>query len=61
MPAVRPPSCAGSVYPAEPAALRRALDRWVGSPARPGGDARASPRPGSSLAPHIDYPRGARG
>lgn len=57
MPAPRPPSCAGSVYPAEPAALRRALDGWLGLPAPrhpPGRPTRLL------LAPHIDYPRGAR-
>ncbi len=58
MPAPRPPSCAGSVYPADPAALRRALDGWLGLP-----DAgRRPPRAPTRLlvAPHIDYPRGAR-
>jgi AmmeMemoRadiSam system protein B len=53
--AVRPASCAGSVYPAEPEALRAALDRWLGAPAAP---ARAPTR--LLVAPHIDYPRGAR-
>lgn len=58
MPAPRPPSCAGSVYPAEPTALRRALDAWLGLPAprHPPG------RPTRLLvAPHVDYPRGTRG
>jgi len=58
LPAVRPPSCAGSVYPDEPGALRRALDGWLELPRRP--------RPDPALtrllvAPHIDFPRGARG
>lgn len=57
MPAPRPPSCAGSVYPAEPNALRRALDGWLGLPA----PRHAPGRPTRLLvAPHIDYPRGAR-
>jgi MEMO1 family protein len=59
VPAVRPPSCAGSVYPAEPAALRRALDAWLALPspaARPGAKATRL-----LVAPHIDYLRGARG
>lgn len=58
MPAPRPPSCAGSVYPAEPTALRRALDAWLGLPAPP----HPPGRPTRLLvAPHIDYARGARG
>lgn len=58
MPAPRPPSCAGSVYPAEPTALRRALDAWLGLPAPP----HPPGRPTRLLvAPHIDYPRGAPG
>jgi AmmeMemoRadiSam system protein B len=58
MPAPRPPSCAGSVYPAEPTALRRALDAWLGLPAPP----HPPGRPTRLLvAPHIDYPRGALG
>jgi len=58
LPAPRPPSCAGSVYPAEPTALRRALDGWLQLPAPP-----HPPGPPTRLlvAPHIDYPRGARG
>lgn len=58
MPPLRPPSCAGSVYPAEPAALRRALDAWLGVPA-PRRPAAAATR--LLVAPHIDFPRGARG
>jgi AmmeMemoRadiSam system protein B len=58
MPAPRPPSCAGTVYPAEPTALRRALDAWLGLPAPP----HPPGRPTRLLvAPHIDYPRGASG
>lgn len=57
MPAPRPPCCAGSVYPAEPSALRRALDGWLGLPAAP----HPPGRPTRLLvAPHIDFPRGAR-
>ena len=55
----RPPSCAGSVYPAEPAGLVRALDGWLRVPPPV-----AAPRPARTrllVAPHIDYPRGARG
>ncbi len=57
---LRAPSCAGHVYPADPVALRAALDAWLGIPP-------PSPRPSPSepvrliLAPHIDYPRGAPG
>ncbi len=59
---LRPPSCAGLVYPADPAALRAALDSWlqIRSPARSRAD---GPREATRLilAPHIDYPRGAAG
>jgi AmmeMemoRadiSam system protein B len=54
----RPPSCAGGVYPADAAALRRALDGWL---------AAAPPAPASAapvrllVAPHIDYHRGGEG
>jgi AmmeMemoRadiSam system protein B len=52
---IRPASCAGSVYPAEPEALRAALDGWLRAPpARPAAPTRLL------VAPHIDYPRGAR-
>jgi AmmeMemoRadiSam system protein B len=56
----RPPSCAGSVYPAEPAALRAALDAWL---ARDGIEERPLPAAAVRLivAPHIDYTRGAAG
>ncbi len=59
---MRPPSCAGSVYPEEPAALRAALDAWL-RPARPFPAPRPGPRGTVRLivSPHIDYPRGARG
>jgi AmmeMemoRadiSam system protein B len=57
---VRAPSCAGAVYPREPAALRAALDRWLADPGGPPPGAPA--RPLSLLvAPHIDYRRGAAG
>jgi AmmeMemoRadiSam system protein B len=52
---VRPAFCAGSVYPAEPEALRAALDGWLDAPA-----ARAAIPTRLLVAPHIDYPRGAR-
>ena len=55
----RPPCCAGSVYPASPAALRRALDDWLRLPAAP--PSPAAPQTRLLVAPHIDYPRGARG
>ncbi len=58
---LRPPSCAGSVYPADPAELRAALDRWLrlDGPRSPTPAAPAPPR--LVVSPHIDYPRGARG
>ncbi len=60
MPAPRPPSCAGSVYPEDPAALRAALDAWLRAPAaRVSGPGEGAPR--LVVAPHIDYPRGAAG
>lgn len=54
----RPPTCAGSVYPADPAALRAALDGWLAAAPRA---SRPEPAPRLVVAPHIDYPRGARG
>ncbi|HET8541807.1 MAG TPA: AmmeMemoRadiSam system protein B [Anaeromyxobacter sp.] len=58
---VRPPSCAGSVYPDDPDRLRAALHAWLALPA-PGGARRARRGPVRLLvAPHIDFPRGARG
>lgn len=63
---LRPPSCAGSVYPEDPAALRAALDGWLGLPAsaRAARDGRAAPArskgPSLVVSPHVDYPRGAR-
>jgi AmmeMemoRadiSam system protein B len=57
----RAPSCAGGVYPADPTALRGALDRLLAHPRGPGPASRA-PTPISLLvAPHVDYPRGAAG
>jgi MEMO1 family protein len=64
---IRPPSCAGSVYPNDPRALRRALEGWL---RLDGASATASPNPTSTstatagtprlvVCPHIDYPRGA--
>ncbi len=60
----RPPSCAGHVYPAEPAALRAALDSWLQIPAVDGRSTLSSPHRSLTrliLAPHIDFPRGAAG
>jgi len=52
----RPPACAGSVYPAEPHALARALDRWLELPA-----ARwPEDPPRLVVLPHVDFARGAR-
>jgi AmmeMemoRadiSam system protein B len=63
IPAPRLSSCAGSVYPAEPAALRAALDAWLGtaSPLRSGGEGRGEGVTRLLVAPHIDYTRGAVG
>jgi AmmeMemoRadiSam system protein B len=58
----RPPSCAGAVYPADPAELRGALDELLALPA--GADPADLPaaRPVRLVvAPHIDYARGAAG
>ena len=62
MAGVRRPTCAGSVYPDDPGRLRAALDAWLALPRRAGvrrGSATAPTR--LLVAPHIDYPRGARG
>jgi AmmeMemoRadiSam system protein B len=64
VPGIRLPSCAGSVYPADPGRLRAALDGWLALPRRGGvPSSRSAPRTPVRLlvAPHIDYPRGARG
>ncbi|HEY6098641.1 MAG TPA: AmmeMemoRadiSam system protein B, partial [Anaeromyxobacter sp.] len=54
----RPPACAGAVYPADAGALRAALEGWAAAaPPRRG----ARRKPSLLVAPHIDYPRGARG
>jgi AmmeMemoRadiSam system protein B len=56
---VRPPACAGGVYPAEPRELARALDRWLELPAaRPAPLASGAP-PRLVVAPHVDFARGA--
>lgn len=56
----RPPSCAGSVYPAGRGALRAALDAWLAR--GDGADAVLPPGPVRLIvAPHIDYARGAAG
>lgn len=55
---LRPPSCAGGVYPERAPALRAALDRWLAS------DPTAAPGAAPVrllVAPHIDYARGAAG
>lgn len=56
---LRPPACAGSVYPDAAAPLRRALDAWLAPP--PGPAPRHARPPRLVVSPHIDYPRGARG
>ena len=56
---IRPPSCAGSVYPEDPRELRGALDGWLGLPPSRRAAAREPPR--LVVSPHIDYPRGAPG
>jgi AmmeMemoRadiSam system protein B len=56
---VRPPACAGSVYPDAAAPLRRALDGWLAPP--PGALPPLAAPPRLVVSPHIDYPRGARG
>ena len=56
---IRPASCAGSVYPAGAAELRRALDGWLWLPEPAAHPPRSPTR--LLVAPHIDYPRGARG
>jgi MEMO1 family protein len=59
--AARPASCAGEVYPRDPAELRAALDSWLAT----GLDAGPAPSPPGPvrllIAPHIDYTRGAAG
>jgi AmmeMemoRadiSam system protein B len=56
---VRPPACAGSVYPDAAGALRRALDAWLAAP--PGAAPPVPRAPRLVVSPHVDYPRGARG
>jgi hypothetical protein len=46
------------VYPADPAALRAALDGWLAAAPR---TSPPPPSPRLVVAPHIDYSRGARG
>jgi MEMO1 family protein len=53
----RPASCAGAVYPADAAALRRALDGWL----RLRAPQPVPARPRLVVSPHIDYRRGAAG
>jgi MEMO1 family protein len=53
---VRPPACAGGVYPARAAALRAELERWLASAPK----GRAEPVR-LLVAPHIDYRRGGAG
>ncbi len=55
----RPPSCAGSVYPADPSELRTALEGWLALDAGAGALPAAPVR--LIVAPHIDYARGAAG
>ena len=58
---VRPPSCIGA-YEADPAALRRQIERLFTGPGGPGlpGKAQSDGRLRALLAPHIDYARGGR-
>jgi AmmeMemoRadiSam system protein B len=53
----RPPSCAGSVYPEDPAELRRALGAWLALEPHLAPAFARPPR--IVVAPHVDYPRGA--
>ena len=53
----RAPSCAGGVYPGDPAALRALLDRHLANGAGPAHDGPVR----LLVAPHIDYARGAAG
>lgn len=57
--AVRPPACAGSVYPDAAGPLRRALEAWLAPP--PGAAPEVVAPPRLVVSPHVDYPRGARG
>lgn len=50
----RPMSCAGNVYPADPAALRRVLDGYLAQTDGRTGDATIR----GLFSPHIDYARG---
>lgn len=60
--AVRPPTCAGGVYPPTAAALRRALEAWLAHPDGPGPRPPRPPAPPRVvIAPHIDYARGGAG
>ncbi|MDX6768609.1 MAG: AmmeMemoRadiSam system protein B [Elusimicrobiota bacterium] len=57
----RPAVFAGPSYPAEPAALTRALDGYLqaeGGPKKPTAKAAAAPPPLGLVAPHIDFGRG---
>jgi MEMO1 family protein len=56
---IRPPSCAGSVYPDDPRQLRAALDAWLRLAGAAAAPALAVPR--LVVSPHIDYLRGAAG
>ncbi len=61
MAAIRPPSCAGSVYPDDPRRLGEALDAWLALPRGAAARARRAAPARLLVAPHIDYPRGALG
>ncbi|MGQ0604488.1 MAG: AmmeMemoRadiSam system protein B [Anaerolineales bacterium] len=52
----RPMNCAGSVYPADPAELRRVLDGYLAQTDGRTGDANIR----GLLSPHIDYARGGQ-
>jgi MEMO1 family protein len=57
----RAPSCAGTVYPTDPAKLRSALDTWLAHPDGPSPAAPVRQPVRLVIAPHIDYARGASG
>lgn len=56
---VRPAVFAGPSYPAEPQALRAAIDGWLDAgPKRKAASSPSAPAPYALVAPHIDFNRG---